>query len=123
MRNGTNHQRTRLDIGDRFELALFRAGKLYSTFFVLGGCSDNDSGGWVLPEMARNLHICVSEKTRKVSRVRANYPEWWLLLVDHIGDGLSDLDREQFRQQLQMVRDWDKIIIVDPLDPKRAFQV
>ena len=90
---------------------------------MLGGCSDRDSGGWVLPEMERNLHICVAEKTRKVSRVRADYPEWWLLLVDHVGHGLSDFDREQFRQQVQMVHDWDKIILVDPLDLTRALQV
>jgi hypothetical protein len=29
-------------------------------------------------ELARNLRICISEKTRKVSRVRAKYPIWWL---------------------------------------------
>lgn len=122
-REGADHQRTRLAIEDRFSLKLFRAGTLYPTFFVLGGCSNLDSGGWVLPEMERNLRICVAEKTRKVSRVRANYPEWWLLLVDHIGHGLSNLNRKQFREQLRMVHEWDKIVLIAPLDPKRAFQV
>jgi hypothetical protein len=73
--------------------------------------------------LEKNLRICVAEKSRKVARVRAKYPEWWLLLVDHIGHGLSNFDREQFRQQLGMVHDWDKIILVNPLDPKRAFEL
>jgi hypothetical protein len=36
---------------------------------------------------------------------------------------LSNVDREQFRQQLRMIHDWDKIILVDPLNPKRAFEL
>jgi hypothetical protein len=122
-RDGSNHERARIDFGDGFHLQLLAAGTLYPTFFVLGGCVDRDSGGWVLPELERNLRICVAEKSRKVSRVRAKYPEWWLLLVDHIGHGLSKVDREQFRQQLRMIHDWDKIILVDPLNPKRAFEL
>lgn len=122
-RDGNNHQRTRIDCSDGFSLQILPAGTLYSTFFVLGGCVDRDSGGWVLPELERNLRICVDEKSRKVSRVRTKYPEWWLLLVDHIGHGLSKLDREQFREQLQMVHDWNKIILVDPLNTNRAIEV
>jgi hypothetical protein len=76
-----------------------------------------------IAEMERNLYICVTEKTKKVSRVRSKYPEWWLALVDEIGYGLDEFDREQLRQLVQLDHSWDKIILVNPLDHRRAFEL
>lgn len=73
--------------------------------------------------MDRNLRICVEEKARKVSRVRHKYAERWLALVDHIGYGLSGPDREDLRELVQMDRLWDKIILVNPLNPKSGFEL
>ena len=50
----------------------------------MGGRSDLDSGGWVIPELERNLKICIDEKTAKVSAIRGRYSELWLALIDHI---------------------------------------
>ena len=76
---------------------MLRAGRPYSDFFVLGGHTDGDSGGFVLSEMDRNIRICVVQKTKKIARVRDKYPHWWLVLVDRIGYGLRDSDREELR--------------------------
>src|ERR1035437_2800358 len=76
------------------ELKLFRASTTHPTSFVPGGCSDDDSGGSVFEETQKNARLCIEEKTLKIARVRAKYPEWWLILVDRIGYGVDDCDRE-----------------------------
>jgi hypothetical protein len=105
------------------EIEVFRSNTLFPTMFVMAGCSDQESGGWLLSEMEANIRYCASEKSRKVGKVRAKYPSWWLALVDHIGYGLEDFDREMFREKVSIEHDWDKIIIIDPRDHTRAFEL
>lgn len=106
-----------------FELDVFRASSSHSTMFLMGGCSDNESGGWLLAEMETNIRHCASEKSHKIKGVRAKYDKWWLALVDHIGYALDDFDREMFRDQVSIQHDWDKILIIDPRDPTRWFEI
>ena len=94
-----------------------------ATMFVMSGCVDQDSGGWLLAIMETNIHYCSSEKARKIAKVRPKYPTWWLALVDHIGFGLDDFDRELFRDQITIEHPWDRIILIDPRDPKRWFEI
>jgi hypothetical protein len=110
-------------ISENFELKVFRAGSKYSTFFVHAGNSDRQSGGWLLAEMETNLRFCVAEKAKKIASVRAKYPEWWLIFSDHIGLGLDDFDKECFRDQVSISHNFDKIVLFDPRDPTRAFEV
>ena len=117
------HEYTKIQVSKNFQLELFRATTLHPTFFLLAGWIDYDSGGWVLAEMERNLEICLEEKTRKVSRVRHKYPEWWLVLLDYIDYGLDDFDRQLFRDQVRRERDWDKVILLDPTKHKEAFEI
>jgi hypothetical protein len=90
---------------------------------VLGGSVDDDSGGFVVAEVARNLRICMEQKSKKVKTVLSRYPEWWLVLVDRIGYGLEGVDREQLRALVQIREPWDKLILVNPLDPARGFEL
>ena len=122
-RDGAERQPGRRVVVPRFKVNLLRAGRSYPDFFVLGGYADGDSGGFVLSELNRNIRICVLEKTNKVARVRANYPQWWLLLVDHMGFGLDAAEREELRQLLQLDHSWDKILIVSPIDPPTAYEL
>jgi hypothetical protein len=101
---------------DNFVLKLFRAGPIYPDYFVMGGGTDRDSGGWVVPELERNLKICIDDKTAKISGIRMKYPEWWLLLVDHINHGGEAAIRIP-------PHDWDKIILISPHDHRRAFEL
>ncbi|MGH9611908.1 MAG: hypothetical protein ACRD4P_02390 [Bryobacteraceae bacterium] len=44
------------------------------------------------------------------------YLEWWLVLSDHINYGR--------KESLRVPRnDWDKIILIDPGDHTRAFEI
>jgi hypothetical protein len=58
--------------------------------FVLGGYQDLDSGGWLVPELERNIHVCIREKAEKIAQVRPKYDEWWLVLIDCIGYGARE---------------------------------
>jgi len=103
---------------------MLKASQTHPHFFMLGGSGDDDSGGFVLAEMNRNICICVEDKNRKVARVWDRYPEWWLALVDRIGyGGLSEDERADLRQILQVEHRWDKILLVSPLDSQRGFEL
>lgn len=106
-----------------FELDVFRASKPHATIFVMGGYSDQESGGWLLSEMETNIRHGASEKSRKVAKVRHKYGQWWLPLVDNIGYGLDNFDRKMFRDQVSIEHDWDKIILIDPHEPTRSFEI
>ena len=119
----TNPQPFDLALGDGFELQVFRAGSPHNTYFVQAGHSDEQSGGWLIEEIQRNLNLCIIEKTQKIARVRHRYPEWWLVLVDFIGCGLDDFDRACLRKQVSLSHSFDKVILLDPGDHTRAFEV
>ena len=121
--NSSNKQKGRIAYGNGFELDVFRANSPRPTMFLMAGCSDNESGGWLLAEMETNIRHCASEKSHKIKGVRAKYGQWWLALVDHIGYALDDFDREMFRDQVSIQHDWDKILIIDPRDPTRWFEI
>jgi hypothetical protein len=116
-------QPTCTPIGATFSIDLRRTGRPYSDFFVLGGYVDSDAGGFVLPEMGRNIRLCVEVKTKKIEAVRSKYPEWWLALVDHIGHGLTADGRERLRELVQLDQSWDKVVLVSPLDASKGFDL
>ena len=109
-------------VAAKLRLSFTRASEVHPTLFVLGAWSDNDSGGFVVSEMARNIQICIAEKASKVSRVRFRYSEWWLALEDRIGYGvLDERDRNQLRELVHVDDLWSKVILVNPLDPFIGF--
>jgi hypothetical protein len=115
-------EKTEFEVNLNFDYDVLKAAKVYETFFTLGGYCDHDSGGWVISEMLRNLELCIKGKTEKIAGYRRAYPEWWLILTDHIGFGLRDEDdRHQLREAFKMKHDWDKIILISPNDPTYGF--
>jgi hypothetical protein len=89
----------------------------------LGIVSDSDSGGWVIESLERNLRLCIEEKTAKVASFRSQYPEWWLVLVDHVAYGLDSFDLAQFRKSVRVPHTWDRVVIVNPLDHTHYFEI
>jgi hypothetical protein len=117
--------RTSIQVLPNFELDLICASKDHGTFFLLGASSDDDSGGWVMGEVERNLRICITEKERKIAPYRSQYTEWWLVLIDHIDFSMDLDDREVFRAEVMpgVPHSFDKIILIDPRDYQSAFEV
>jgi hypothetical protein len=116
------HKKATIAVSTNFELGLFRASKPHPTFYVMGGHSDGQSGGFLVAEMERNLRLHIAEKTGKIAKFRSRYPEWWLVLVDHIAYGLDDTDIAQFKQGVSIPHTWHKVIVVDPHHPGRFFE-
>jgi hypothetical protein len=110
-------------IHKRFKFRIFPASNKHEQIFVLGGYSDHDSGGFVISEVNRNLEICANEKSEKIKDLRWKYREWWLVLIDHIGYGLSATDRLELKEIQKAEYDWDRIILVNPLNPKNGVEI
>jgi hypothetical protein len=109
---------------ETFKVQLFRASKPHPDCFILGWPDDADSGDLVVAEMLKNLHICIEQKTRKIAAVRHRYPAWWLVLIDRIAFGELDGHEQQLlREQLKVSHSWDKVIVVNPLDPRSALEL
>ncbi|BBO77689.1 hypothetical protein DSCW_51060 [Desulfosarcina widdelii] len=106
-----------------FKLKIFRASKIHSTMFVMGGFIDGDANGWELPDMQMNVNFCVDEKSKKVEKYQHKYQQWWLMLVNRIVHGLSKSDQDKLRKLVSIEHAWDKIIIIDPQDHKKWFEI
>jgi hypothetical protein len=114
----------RLDAGNEFSITVVPAGGRHEHFFVLGGYSDNQSGGWLLQEVDTHLKLYIAEKTEKISARRAKYPEWWLLMPDHIAYGLDEFEQSLFGNTSDLdPGGFDRVILLDPRDASRSFQV
>lgn len=109
----------RIPVAKNFKLTFLRSSKDFGQPFVLGGYTDMDAGGWVASEVIRNLSAYVAEKTVKVLPFRSKYPEWWLLLVDHIALARDDADvREHYSRPVE----WDRIVLISP-SGDRAYAI
>ena len=85
---------------DHFEISLMRAGNSYDQIFMLGGHMDLNTSGFVIPDLIKNIHICSAEKMKKISRVKARYSEWWLVLIDRVSFVICE--------GLRFPHEWDK---------------
>jgi hypothetical protein len=105
-----------------FELELLKASKTHPTYFLLGSSSDQQSGGFIVAEMLTNIEHCTNEKSKKIANFKSKYSEWWLVLVDLIGLGLDDYNKQQFLTYAKRPEDWNKIVVVNPRDPSRWIE-
>lgn len=106
-----------IQIAARFEIEFFPAAHVHETAFVPAGCLDHDAGGFVIAELAHNLNLCLSEKSAKVARFLATYPEWWLVLVDRISYGTAADDLPEVRRLVTTSHPFNKVILVSPIEP------
>lgn len=115
-----------ISVGANFELHLSRANIDKGYFFMLGGCEDDDLGWyWSMTELEKNLRFCIEKKERKIAPHRKKYTKWWLILVDYICYVMGQDDQEVFRaNHMPNIRhSFDKIILLDPRDHHRAFEI
>jgi hypothetical protein len=124
IRDQSNLEGYEIRVASKMRLRFTRACKVHPHLFVLGGSADHDSGGFVVVELAKNLRFCIDEKSAKVQKVKDRYPEWWLAFEDRIAYGALDMqDQDQLRRLIQQDARWDKIILVNPLNPSTGFEL
>ncbi|MGZ0018805.1 hypothetical protein [Nitrosomonas sp. wSCUT-2] len=118
-------EQTTLHVTSNLNLDLIRSSKDHGTFFLLGASSDDDSGGWIMAEIERNLRLCIAEKEKKIEPYRSNYSAWWLVLPDYIDYAMEDKDRSVFRSEVmpRIPHRFDRIVLLDPRDYRRAVEV
>jgi hypothetical protein len=77
----------------------------------MGGGTDLDAGGFVVPKLVHNLTKFIDEKDRKVENYRSNYPEWWLVFIDTIDHAEEE---KELRKYFSKPAHWDRIILLSP---------
>ena len=115
--------RSTIKVSKNFWLEIDPAGKARPTFYVVAVVADQDSGGFLVAEVGKNLQLCIQEKTAKIAAHKAKYSEWWLMLPDYIGHALDSYDRDQFRKEISIQHSWDKVILIDPYDPSNVLKL
>lgn len=112
-------------ISDNFELDFIPSSVDYGYCFMMGASSDNDSGGLILGLLEENLQLCIVQKELKIAPYKNRYSNWWLVMTDHISFSLNDDDRILFNNEIapRIKHTFEKIILLDPRDYKRAFSV
>jgi hypothetical protein len=88
--------------------------KKWYSFYVLGSLIDCDSGGFIESSLSKNLQLAIQEKEEKVSSYLSRYPEWWLVLVDHVSYGIYDAER--LKESLKITSCFNRIVLISPLD-------
>lgn len=122
--NNPTREVERISISDWFSLGLAMSSDVHKTRFILGGYTDHDSGGWIVSEIIRNLAIVIPEKSKKIERFQSKYSEWWLVLIDQIGYArLESHELDALRQYVQRPPEWDKIFLVNPVNPEHAIEI
>lgn len=100
-----------------FRLEFQRASR-HSSWFVLGGSVDHDSGGFTVAELITNLSICIEEKSRKVKPFLPKYAEWWLAFEDRIAYGdLDDDELAELKRHVAVEHPFARVILVSPIEP------
>lgn len=116
-KNKINEGKAEYIICDKLRLEIDPAFKKYNNIYQFGGCQDLDNGGFVVSEIYKSLvEKIIPEKTNKIKKNREKYKNWWLALVDYIGYGISEDELKLLLTPPTISHDWDKIIIVNPLN-------
>lgn len=103
-----------------FRLEIRPASISVAHHFMLGGYCDFDAGGFVAGEIIRNLNLCITEKAAKIAPYRDRYPEWWLVLPDHIGPDLDMEDRASVRAHIDL-SGFSRVVLLHPRAPTSAL--
>lgn len=97
-----------------------------SAMFLLQSVSDG-VGILLLQELIANIKDAIREKSQKIKKRQADFDEWWLILIDHIGyvqlSGLSQVERKNLRTAIRVKPPWSRIIIVSHADPNVGYEL
>lgn len=75
---------------------------------------------WVLPEMVKNIQLCIVEKAGNITRSKYKDKEWWLILIDRTGLVFDEEDYNGVREMMSLRYAFERIILINPRDHTRA---
>ena len=111
-----------IDISPNVQITIALAGRKNPKRFRIGLESDIDSGGWTIPLYKENIKYCIKEKTDKIQPFHSKYEKWWLILIDFL-HGISNQDISSVLSGIEKSKEWDRIIIVDPVEKRKKFEI
>ena len=91
--------------------------------FKVAGCSDRQSGGFIVGNLQFSLQYSIMEKQAKVAPYRSRYNKWWLVLIDFVSWGTDENDRRQLFDGWGIQHDFDKVYVVNPQNLSDFFEV
>lgn len=112
-------EQRKYEVDENFKLHIFPSTHKKQFQYEFGMSSDSDSGCLVVDCIYENLKLIIAEKERKIQNYKYKYSEWWLAVIDTIGYGLTNLDQEQFHSRPRIESQFDRILLVSPLDSTR----
>lgn len=111
-----------INIKRNVKITIAQAGRKNPHRFRIGLESDFDSGGWTIPLYIENISFCIKEKTNKIQPYYTKYEKWWLILIDFLY-GISGQDISNVLSEIEKPKEWDRIIIIDPLKKTKRFEI
>ena len=114
-------ERREYNLRDNLKIAIWPTKRKLSRIYEIGIQSDYDSGGIMVAEICRSLKIIIEEKELKIEPFRKKYNEWWLVLIDHMGFGLTVEEIRELKTLPINDHIFKKIIILPPYDLKKAI--
>ncbi len=78
------------EINDNLSLRIIPSEVRLEEQFCYGSSVDFDGGGFILAAISDNLGHILREKEQKIIPYFDKFKTWWLVLVDHIGYGLTE---------------------------------
>ena len=114
-------ERREYNLRDNLKIAIWPTRRKLSRIYEIGIQSDHDSGGIMVAEIYRSLKIIIEEKELKIEPYRKKYDEWWLVLIDHMGFGLTEEEITDLKMLPISDHIFKKIIIIHPYKFKKAI--
>ena len=69
----------------------------------------------VVSELEKNLKLCITEKAAKIAPYRAEYLEWWVVLVDSMMAG--------HQKPVRVFHPFGKLIVIHPSNYSHAYEI
>jgi len=109
------------DIRENLRIIISPSNKKFSSNYVLGIIRDNNSAGFVVGDIYKNLNLIVDEKSFKIAPYLEKYNEWWLVLIDQISYGLNEMDIKELRSLPIKYNSFKRIIILPPIESEKGI--
>jgi hypothetical protein len=118
-----NHIESEIYIKNSLKIQFMKRSTPYPTFYLIGGHIDSDTGGWLVPQMVKNIQICIDDKSEKIKVYRNRYSKWWLALVDYVGHGECYSDMTEIRNRVTVPDIWEKVILINRSNSKNTVEL
>jgi hypothetical protein len=107
-------------VNDFLKITIIPSIERFDSIYVCGASHDGDRAGFVLSDISRRRNIIVPKIQEKVEVHLNDFKKWWLVLVDHIGYSLNEIEMEDLWKSFRLIHPFERIYLISPIDAKRG---